>query len=97
MLIASILQMEVYELGRVVTSFSIREDLKRMAERAIEAGLFPGITTLSGLIEHALVVVFVLQHAEGMFLNLISEKTNQKLRILTTVWWDAIIARFIVL
>jgi len=57
MLIASILQMEVYELGWVVTSFSIRENLKRVAERAIDAGLFPGITTLSGLIEHVLVMV----------------------------------------
>jgi len=41
-------------MARVVSSFSIRKDLKEAAEKAIDEGLFPGITSLSGLIEYAL-------------------------------------------
>ena len=41
-------------MSRVTSSFTIREELKRQAERAIKEGLFPGITSLSGLIEYAL-------------------------------------------
>jgi len=36
---------------------SIREDLKKRAEEAVADGKFPGITSLSGLIEYALKLV----------------------------------------
>ena len=40
--------------NKIVSSMSIRQDLKERAERAIEAGKFPGISSVSGLIEYAL-------------------------------------------
>lgn len=39
---------------KVVSSMNIRTDLKERAEKAVEDGQFPGITSLSGLIEYAL-------------------------------------------
>lgn len=41
-------------MNKVISSMSIREDLKKQAEKAIEDGKFSGITSLSGLIEYAL-------------------------------------------
>jgi len=40
--------------NRIVTSISIREDLKKRAEQTVEKGEFPGVTSLSGLVEYAL-------------------------------------------
>lgn len=42
------------KINKVISSMSIREDLKERAENAVKDGKFPGITSLSGLIEYAL-------------------------------------------
>jgi len=36
------------------TTLSIRRDIKRRAIEAVNKGLFPGISSLSGLVEYAL-------------------------------------------
>lgn len=41
-------------MAKTITSMSIRQDLKERAEKAVEKGTFPGVTSLSGLIEYAL-------------------------------------------
>lgn len=46
--------MKVNMSNKVISSMSIREELKERAEKAVEQGKFPGITSLSGLIEYAL-------------------------------------------
>jgi len=51
-------------MNKVITSMSIREDLKERAEKAVQAGKFPGVSSLSGLIEYALEKILQKEEAE---------------------------------
>ena len=42
---------------RICTSFTIREDLKQLAEKSVKECKFPGISSLGGLIELGLVEI----------------------------------------